>query len=229
MRVFIAWGYRDRNSWIRELVYPVVKAFGDEVLHGEDMPGQIITDGVRQRIDRSDALIGFVTLLEDPGAGPSATHRWVPDGLATAQARGKCVLEVREEGVANQGGILGDRQLIPYAEAGRAECIVEIVKALGAWHETNNVTLQLLPEECAEQITPLLGNQNLRCFYTILEGGDEGAQLPARIRRIKGGLFVEARNVPRQALIQIRVECAGRSWTSDFESTDSLGIRLRQD
>ena len=229
MRIFIAWGYRERNGWIRELVYPVVEAFGDDVLHGEDMPGEIITEGVRQRISRADALIGFVTRREDPGDDPRITHRWVTDELASAYGQGKRILEVREVGVDEQRGMIGDRQPIIYNPAKRDECVVEIVRTLGAWHMTSNVMLQLLPEECAEQITPLLGNQNLRCLYTFLDGVDEGPEQRTRIRRIKGGLFVEARNVPRQALIQLKVECAGQSWSSDFESTDSLGIRLRQD
>lgn len=229
MRIFVAYGFRERNMWIPRLVYPVIRAFGDEVMHGEDMPGEIITEGVRQRINRADALIGFVTRLADAPGDRSTTHRWVTDELATAHGQQKLVLEVREVGVDEQRGILGDRQPVVYDEGQRDECIVEIVKALGEWHQTNKVTLQLLPEEYAEQLTPLLNNPRLRCVYIVLERGEEGAEMPTRIRRIKGGLFVEARNVPRQALIQLKVECAGQSWSSDFESTDSLGIRLRQD
>jgi hypothetical protein len=229
MRIFIAYGYNERDRWIPRLIFPVVRAFGDEVVSGEDMPGEILTEAVRERIRRSDALIAFATRRGEANNGRWETHRWVTDELAQALALGKSVLEVREEGVSDQGGIAGDRQRIVYDEGRRDECIVEIVKTLGNWHLTNSVTLQLLPEECAEQISLLLKNPRLRCDYTILERGRESAAVPAKIRRIKGGLFVNALNVPREALIQLTVECDGRVWNSDFESTDSLAIRLRQD
>jgi hypothetical protein len=153
----------------------------------------------------------------------------VTDELAQALALGKLVLEVRESGVGDQGGVAGDRQRVTYEEERRDECLVEIVKTLGNWHLTNSVTLQLMPEECADQISPMLNNPRLRCSYRLLENGEESEPFETRIRRITGGLFVQARNVPRQALIQINVECDGQVWSSDFESTGSLGIRLRQD
>ena len=229
MRVFVAYGYRDRNLWIPRLIYPLIRAFGDEVMNGEEMPGEIITEGVRQRINRSDALIGFVTRLEDIGNGRSTTHRWVTDELASAHGQGKLIVEVREVGVDEQRGIIGDRQPVVYDEGRRDECIVEIVRALGERHRTNNLTLQLLPEECARQIMPLLKHPRIQCSYKVLDGIEEGEEVRTKILPITGGLFVNARNVPRQALIQLNIECAGQSWSSDFESTDSLGIRLRQD
>lgn len=215
--------------WIPRLVYPVIRAFGDEVVNGEEMPGEVISEGVRARIRRADALIGFVTRRGDAGDDLSTTHRWVTDELAGAHALSKFIVEVREVGVDEQRGIIGDRQPIVYDEAKRDECIVDLVRALGEWHQRNNVTLKLLPEECAEQITPQLNNARLRCFYKVLEDGEESEEFPARIRRITGGLFVQARGVPRQALVQLIVECEGQSWSSDFESTDSLSIHLRQD
>lgn len=229
MKVFVAYGYNDRDRWIPRLVFPVIRAFGDEVQTGEDMGGEILTDGVKRRIERADALIAFATRRGDPNNGRWETHRWVTDELAYALAREKPVLEIREAGVGDQGGLAGDRQRVSYEEEKRDECIVELVKTLGNWHLTNSVTLQLLPEDCVEQILPLLNNQRLRCSYRILEDGEEGEAVSTTIRRIKGGLFVQARNVPRQALIQLNVEFDGRVWSSDFESTDSLSIRLRQD
>lgn len=229
MRIFVAFGYNERDRWISRLVFPVIRAFGDEVLTGEDMGSEVLTDAVRRRIERADALIAFATRRGEAVNDRWETHRWVTDELATALARGKPVLEIREAGVSDQGGIAGDRQRVTYEEDKRDECIVEIVKTLGNWHMTNSMTLQLLPEECVEQILPLLNNQRLRCSYKVLEDGEESEAVPTTIRRIKGGLFVQARNVPRQALIQLSVECDGRVWSSDFESTDSLSIRLRQD
>jgi hypothetical protein len=229
MRIFVAYGYNDRDRWIPRLVFPVIRAFGDEVVTGEDMGGEVLSEAVRRRIERSDALIAFVTRRGEPNNGRWETHRWVTDELAHAIGRVRSVLEIREEGVTDQGGMAGDRQRIPYDETKRDECIVEIVKTLGNWHLTNSVTMQLLPEDCVEQILPLLNNPRLRCSYRVLEDGEESEPVATTIRRITGGLFVQARNIPRRALVQLNVECDGRMWSSDFENTDALSIRLRQD
>jgi hypothetical protein len=229
MKIFVAYGYNDRDRWIPDLVFPLVRAFGDEVVTGEELAGEVITDGVRAQIRRSDALIAFATRRGDPNNERWATHRWVTDELAHALAIPLPVLEVRESGVDDQGGMAGDRQRVVYEEGRRDVCLVEVAKALGRWHSTNHVRLQLLPDECTEQILPFLRDSSLRCTYRVLVEGDVSPEVRADILPITGGLFVQARNIPRQALIQLNVECRGQSWSSDFESTDSLGVRLRQD
>jgi hypothetical protein len=54
-------------------------------------------------------------------------------------------------------------------------------------------------------------------------------EIPGTILPITGGLFVRANNVPRMSLIRIRVECSGKSWSSNFENIDSLSIHLQQE
>jgi len=56
-----------------------------------------------------------------------------------------------------------------------------------------------------------------------------GDETPTSVLPITGGLFIHVKNIPRMALIQIRVECSGNSWMSNFESMDSLGINLQQE
>ena len=142
---------------------------------------------------------------------------------------GKLVVEVRERDVDPQGGVGFDRQYIPYDENDRDKFLVKMVSALGQWHAQTAVKLQLLPEGFIEAIRPLLRDQGLRCSYRTLLGTSESADLPAIIRRIKGGLFIDAPSIPRGAFIQVHIECQARSWTSDFESIESIGINLLQD
>ena len=35
MRIFVAYGYNDRDKWIEKMVFPVIEAFGAEVETGE--------------------------------------------------------------------------------------------------------------------------------------------------------------------------------------------------
>jgi hypothetical protein len=229
MRIFVAYGYNDRDRWVPELVFPLIRAFGDEVVTGDDLQGERITDAVRRQIARSDALIAFATRREQIGTtGRWVTHRWVWDELAHALAFNRMAVEVREAGVDDQGGIAGDRQRITYEEGQRDRCVVELVKTLGRWHRGTAVKLQLLPEELREELFPLLRNPNLRCCYRVLLNGEIDADVPTTIFPIKGGLFIQAKDVPRDSLVQVQVECEGNTWISSFESTDALGIRLQK-
>jgi hypothetical protein len=64
MKIFVAYGYNDRDRWIPDLVFPIIRAFDDEVITGEELQGEQITDAVRRKIQQSDALIAFATIRE---------------------------------------------------------------------------------------------------------------------------------------------------------------------
>jgi hypothetical protein len=230
MKIFVAFGYNDRDRWIPNLVFPIIKAFGDEVVSGEEVQGEQITDAVIREIRQSNALMAFVTRRDQIGADRWTTHRWVTDELSHAIAFQLPVAEIREAGVDEQGGIAGDRQRILYRESERDKCLVEIVKTLGRWHASETIELKLMPDECIQAVRPLLRNPGLRCTYQVLErNGTMGDPVPAQILPITGGLFVRARNIPPMSYIQIRVECAGKSWSSEFENVESLGIHLHEE
>jgi hypothetical protein len=227
MRFFVGFGYNDRDAWIPELVFPLIRAFDAEVATGEDMQGQQISNEVQRRIESSDGLIAFLTRRGDADqAGVYKTHRWVQDELAYALAKSVRVVEVREEGVDDQGGLPGDRQRITYKEAERDRLMLELAETVGAWVRTATVNLQLLPPEFVDEIRPLLGKPGFRCTYTVRERGRDAPPVETPVLPIKGGLFIEATKLPPQALLRVSVEGNGRLWRSDYEAVDSLSIRL---
>ncbi|HEV3210112.1 MAG TPA: hypothetical protein VGY91_07590, partial [Chthoniobacterales bacterium] len=61
MKIFVGYGYNERDEWIEDSAFRLVKAFGDEVTSGKEIFGQILDIGVRDEIARSHALIGFTT------------------------------------------------------------------------------------------------------------------------------------------------------------------------
>jgi hypothetical protein len=230
MKVFIAFGYNERDKWIPNLVFPIIKAFGDEVVSGEEIQGEQITDAVIREIRQSSALMAFVTRRDKIDENRWTTHRWVTDELSNALAFKIPVAEIRERGVDEQGGIAGDRQRILYNESERDKCLVEIVKTLGKWHLSETLELKLLPNECIQAVRPHLRNPDLRCTYQIMDrNGMTGDEIETQIRAVTGGLFVYARNVPPLHFIQIRVKCAGKVWSSEFENVESVGIHLHEE
>jgi hypothetical protein len=231
MHIFVGYHFDPRDQWVKDLVYPIITAFGDKVVTGENLYGQgELGPAVSHKIKRSDALIGFATRREKVDDNHYTTHRWVTDEISQALALGLKTVEVREQDVDPQRGIAGGCQFIPYNKGQRDRCLVQLVEALGEWHRHNLVKLQLLPEECAQSIIPLMGDQQFRCVSQTYEDGAEepNQETKLELRPLAGGLFAYIRDVPLGAFIRVSVQCGGRSWGSAFESTNHYGIRLRE-
>jgi hypothetical protein len=175
MKVFIGYGFNERDRWVEQLVFPLAEAFGAETVTGHELQGDQITDAVRTRIRQCDKLLGFTTRRDELSNGKWSTHRWVTDELAHALALTISVVEIREAGVEDQGGIVGDRERILYDGATRDQCLVEIAKVLGRWRrETNVLRVQLLSAgNVKETIVPLYRKPGFRCIYRLLRNGDE--------------------------------------------------------
>ncbi len=227
MRIFVGYGYNDLDRWVEELVFPIIEAFDVEVVSGQEGHGQIISEVVRNQIYNCDALIAFTTRREQLEDGRWTTHRWVTDEWATALNQGLPLVEVRAIGVADQGGLVRDRQRIDYTESSRDKCLVELVKVIGTWkRREHSVMLQLSPQEFVSEVRPFIRRPSFRCTYILLEGSRESEEHDMRVIPIKGGLFTQVKGIPREALIQIRIHTQQGSWTSDFESIDNVRIRL---
>lgn len=227
MKIFVAYGYNDRDKWIKEMVFPIIKAFGAEVETGEDTYVGSIPDSVKRKIQFSDALMAFTTRRETQDNVVWQTHRWVIEELAAAAMLGKKTVEIREKGVDQQGGLTQANQRIIYDENARDKCLIEIVKAIGVWQSSNLVRVQLLPEGIRGDLQPLLSDQGLSCKYVIRTGNFVADEVPAKIERIKGGLFIDVPQINSDSLIQISIRYGNREWSSDYESLNSYGIHLR--
>jgi hypothetical protein len=228
VRIFVAYGYNERDRWVIDMVFPIIRAFGSEVVTGEETyEGPNIPENVLTDIRLSDALIGFTTRRASQNELSAQTHRWVISELASARTLGRRVVEVREQGVDPQDDLLQGLQRIAYDEQARDQCLVEIIKAVGSWHRRGNVRIQLLPQEVTDDLRPRINEPGLSCQYTVRIGNYEEEPRIATIVPIKGGMFIDAADVPRDALIQIRVQYGGQSWSSDYESIDAYGIYLR--
>jgi len=227
MKIFVAYGYNDRDKWIKDLVFPIIEAFGAEVETGEITYDDTIPQSVENKIRRSDALIAFTTRRTTQDNIVWQTHRWVIEELAAARTLKKKFVEVRETGVDPQGGFTLANQRIEYDENARDKCLVEIVKAIGVWQSNNLVRVQLLPEGIRSDLQPLLKDEGLSCKYVVRTGNYVEDAVPAKIERIKGGLFIDVPQLNSEALIQISIRYGSQEWSSDYESLNSYGIHLR--
>jgi hypothetical protein len=232
MRIFVGYGYNDRDKWIEEYVFPLLAAMRFDIAHGKVVYGGGISDEIIKVIRMSDAMIGFTTRRGDPEDGGYRTHEWVVQELTSAAAFIDPKIpwvEVRESGVMPPGGALDAAvvQRINYREDDRARCLVEIAQAANRFEELTRITpVRLGPGDTADVIAGVSQDPSFRCEYEVLR---HLRQLPAErvaVLPMKGSLFVQLRGIQRDDLVRISVSARGRVWRSSYESVDTVDVQL---
>lgn len=232
MKVFIGFGYNDNDRWIDQLVIPLVEALGCEVVTGEEMHGEKLSDGVIERISDSDACIGFLTKRgrESNQDGTFPTHRWVIEELTTALNKGKPIYEIREKGIDTQKGIIGDRQRLDFDDTNKV--LLEVVKFV--MKEKNRLSTKifmLLPPEVLNDIRPHLANGDITCSYRFMYKTKYSELEATNLERFQGGYGLIIKKIPNEdALIEIKIKGPNRlSWSSGFVSVGLINVQLQKD
>ena len=131
MRVFVGFGYNERDQWIEKQVFPILSSMGFTVVHGKAMQGKELPPEIKSRIEQSDAAIGFLTIREGQEQAEFNSHVWVLSEMVYADAKGKPIIPVKEDSVHDPRGLLGNRQFITLRQNDRLACVVELVETLG--------------------------------------------------------------------------------------------------
>jgi hypothetical protein len=235
VRIFVGYGYNDRDSWIKELVFPLVEAFGCEVVHGEIIVGDSLSAGVRNKLLSCDALLGFLTRRSPGNNGAWRSHRWVVEELAAALTGQIPTVEIRETNVDPQDGMLGDQQRINYDEAHRDLCLVQIAQVISVLrsdfqkHKSFKYVRLGGPEQFVTEARKLAAKSGLKCQYRVRRNTVEIPYQPVDILRVSGGLYIYLQGVTDSDLVQINVSYGAQTWNSDFEPVDAITIQLTED
>jgi hypothetical protein len=231
MKIFVGFGYNANDVWIKDLVFPIIKAFDAIVVTGEDLHGKIISQEVVDRIRKSDGMFAFLTRRDAIIDGKFTSHRWVYDELSTAISNNIPLVEIRDNKVDDQGGLPGDRQRVEFDLDNKAELIVELVEILADWkRKIIPRRMVILPKEIVQEARPYISNNTLTCTYKFMDGSKQSQEYNTTPFRFGQGLCVDVCNVPsEEALIQITLKGPQFSWTSDYESVKLLPINLQKD
>jgi hypothetical protein len=234
MRVFIGYGYNERDKWVEDYVFPLVVAMGCEIAHGKAVYGGALSEDIIKAIRASDAMIGFTTRRGEAENGQFRTHDWVVQELITAATSRDPLIpwvEVREEGVRSPGGILegAGAQRIDYRETDRAACLVQIAQALQRFQEQSRITMvRLGPGPARADISSLLHDASFHCTCETLRAGREPPARRVPVLPISGALLVQLRGIARDELVRISVFARGRTWRSSYDSVDTVDIQLEE-
>jgi hypothetical protein len=217
LRIFVGWPYE--VTWVRDRIVPLIETYGAEALTGESLEGQVLTDGVKDKIRRAHAAIFFTNRRgEIPGApGAFATSPWVVDEIKHAQSvnpRAR-VYEIREQGVTYDNKIHDERQYTILAPGDVADAMLHVAKAVSQWRGLS-YKLQLLPEEFMKSLRPRLLEKKYNCTYELRESGQTVFGPEAvEIVREGHGLCLYLHQLPEsdRCYIEISVKAGDDQWT----------------
>jgi hypothetical protein len=113
MRVFVGYGYNERDKWIEDRLFPILRCAGFAGRNGKGMEGKELHNEVKRRLEQSDAAIGFFTTREGQGEADFTSHIWVRDEMIYAIS--KQIIPVREWGAKLPDGLLRNG-LAPFFE-----------------------------------------------------------------------------------------------------------------
>jgi len=227
MKIFVGFGYNERDSWIEEQVFPILECMDFNVVDGKDMHGELLQPGVKDRIDQSDAAVGFLTIRDPDITGDFNSHIWVRDELVHAAAKGKPIIPIREENVRVPDGLLGNIQYITLRQNDRLACVSELASALG---RKNIRRIKLEPEDIDlnRDLNRWRVDPGFQIRYRTQDGnGLESPFRIGRLERVQYGFYLNVSDVPKRALVEIEGVFNGQSkFNSGWASADAVSIKI---
>jgi hypothetical protein len=227
MRIFVGYGYNGRDQWIEDHVFPILGNLGFTVVHGKDLQGQPLQDGVRGRLDQSDAVVGFFTVREGQGAADFTSHMWVRDEMVYAHARNKTIVPIKEEGVRVPDGLLGNRQYIPLRQEDRLKCVAELVQALGR-RNIRRIRLEPDTDQLRRDLNQWRRNPAFVIRYRVQDQeGVESNFQTGRLELVDQGFYLNVGGVPDRAYVEVEGALGGDTkFNSGWVSVDAVLVRI---
>lgn len=228
MRVFVGFGYNERDKWIKSDVFPILECMGFVVVTGEDMHGKILQPEVKRLIDQSDAVVGFLTIRDEEDNGEFNSHLWVQNELLYGDAKEKPIVPIKEENVKVPDALLGNVQYITLRQNDRLACISELARALG---RRNMRRIRLEPEQdkLRKDINKWRVDQNFTILYRTRDGinGIESEFQKARLEVFQYGFYLNVSDVPRRAYLDVQGMLNGETvFSSGWASADAVSIKI---
>ncbi len=227
MRVFVGFGYNERDKWIEKHLFPILRCVGFTVVHGKDMHGIELQGEVKRRLDQSDAAIGFFTIREGQGDADFTSHIWVRDEMVYAISKGKPVIAVWETGVKLPDGLLGNRQYIQLDQGDRLACVTELLEALGE-REIRRVRLDPSEDELRANLWRWRNAAGFAIRYrTQNSEGLESEFRNGRLELVDQGFYLNLTEIPSRAYIEVEGLLNGElKFGSGWVSADAVQIRI---
>lgn len=230
MKIFVSYAFNDADRWIEELVFPLINALGYEVVTGQKMEGEVLIEGVDQRLRNCAGCVAFSTRRRRREDNTYETHPWVMTEMTKARTVNLKTVEIREEGVTI--GNENDAYVrIAYRASERDRMLIKLAQTLASWNR-QLVRARLDPPKGAEdEFMRSVLRSGVRCTYDIQKDGQDIGRGEAKMLPITGACFIDIEIPTTDVLVQISINRQSDNaiaWKSSFIGLSGIPIQLFQ-
>jgi hypothetical protein len=211
MRVFVAFGYRREERWVRELVVPILTSLDISIESGTELPGRAIGPEIRRRIERSTAVIGFLLRRQKLPDGKWTTSDWVRQEIEAGLGLNKDVVQVVEKGVRPPGGQLPNLQRLTYDPRARDAFLVDFTRHIRDWIR-GVVFVRLEPHQLTNALNRPGAERDRFCEYQIISDGQVARNARAEVLGLGGGLYVKLTGFSPGSHANLTIAVGGQRW-----------------
>ena len=228
MKVFVGFGYNERDKWIIGDVFPILHCMGFVVVTGEEMHGQELSPEVKRRIEQSDVVVGFLTIRDEQDKGDFNSHLWVQNELLWGVAKDKPIIPIKEQNVKVPDAMLGNVQYILLRQDDRLACVAELVTALGR-RNMRRVRLEPQADAMRKNINKWRMDQGFTIRYRTQDGvnGVESDFKTGRLEVFEYGFYLNLYDVPHRAYLDVEGVLNGQvKFSSGWTSADAVSVKF---
>jgi hypothetical protein len=220
-QVFLSYTYRPHPDFVaesenlRRSVSIVIESMDLRVATGEDLGGEALTDEVKERIEKADALVALLTPWKD-ALGNKVQPQWVVEEFAHAKAKGKQAIRILHSDFA-AAGMYAANEYIAFAPDKLTEVLLKVMRTLALWRKQSGrpMEIEITPDAGAQRFDP--GRVKV-CEYQVFLDYEESQWRKATIWAQPGALYAYLPGVPDQAKLRLRLQLDNETWQSAYNS-----------
>jgi len=209
--IFISHHFDEKGLELAESVKALVSSHNIQPVTGRRLEGEVLSNGVKSRIDNCQATIVLLTNREE-----GKNNQWVKDERAYADGKNHNIISLLDKGLYDEGMYSNNERLRIEWDA-LHKCILELSETIKKWKKKkgNNLKVLIQPEEISKKISKDSGNARIR--YKVLDSNDYDTDVSwkdTRVRINPGGATINIPGVKENDQIEINVQVDGETWTS---------------
>lgn len=219
-QVFLSFTYVPHPDFVEETnalrrnVTTVIESIDLRVVTGEDLGGEALTDEIRERIEKADALVALLTPWKDK-LGNKTHAPWVADEFAHASAHRKPATRIIHADLA-VAGMYAAHEYIAFAPDKAADTLLQLMRTLALWKKQRGRPMEV---EIAPDVAGGFDrNQVKTCEFQLFQNYQESEWRNATIWPQPGALYAYLPGVPDQAKLRLRLQHANDTWQSEYSS-----------